>query len=139
MQIFNQSKGLLWVKNKGVTFKVRSSIKIPRTPRSGIGQSLTVTEYSIIFTQCTWNLSIYKSILISLSLIVWPCYWSGSLVIAYDTKKEILLWSIVLLDIFVIVVSNKRFVKVIQSRTIPLEDSCIKWVSVQNIISSERI
>ena len=45
MLVLNHLQAIIRVNNKRALFEVRYSIKIPRTPRSGIGKSLTLTVY----------------------------------------------------------------------------------------------
>ena len=53
MLIFNHSRECNRVKGKRALFKVMSSIKIIRTPKSGIGCTSTLTGYSIELMQFT--------------------------------------------------------------------------------------
>ena len=46
MLVFNHLRALIIVNNKRAIFEVRYSIKIPRTPQSGLGKPLKLTGYS---------------------------------------------------------------------------------------------
>ena len=132
------SRALNMVNNKRALFEVKSPIKVPSKPFSGL-----VNNSHWLDTVMNWysltETGRFTTVLRSCSLrSADPCYWSVCSVIPADIKLSLFWWSFVLIDLVVIVESITHFVKKIQLRTNLLGDSCIKWVSVQNTISSSQ-
>ena len=81
------------LKTAKALLKMRSTIKIQKTPHSGPGQSITVTRYSRVLQNITWSRVIYIWVKIYLTMISWPLIMIRIFVVAWFGEQEFGFWN----------------------------------------------